>query len=103
MWTRRDILTPFVARVGAGIIFARGGFCSKPETIFETAMISSGNNYPSLDMRANRLTDICVALHRRQVLASIEHDLGISSSELRGKLDSLVVEGLVKTSPTAMP
>lgn len=100
MWTRRDILTPFVARVGAGIIFARGRFCAKQETIFETAMISSGNNYPSLDMRANRLTDICVALHRRQALASIEHDLGISPSELRGKLDSLVVEGLVKTSPS---
>jgi hypothetical protein len=51
-------------------------------------------------MRANRLTDICVALHRRKAAASIEGDLGISPAELRGRLDSLVTAGLVKTSPS---
>lgn len=100
MWTRRDILAPFVARVGSDIIFARGGFCAKQETIFENKMISSGNNYPSLNIRANRLTGICVALHRRKGLAPIERDLGISSAELRGRIDSLVTAELVKRSPS---
>ena len=98
MWTRRDILAPLVTRVGAGIIFARGGFCSKQETIFEKKLISSGHNSPSLNISANRLTEICVALHRRKALAPIERDLGISSAELRGRVDSLVTAGLVKRS-----
>ena len=100
MWTRREIFAPFAARVGAGILIARGGFCAEQETIFENNMISSGNNYPSLDMRANRLTDICVALHRRRGLARIERDLGISAADLQGRIDSLVTAGLVTRSPS---
>ncbi len=51
-------------------------------------------------MRADRLTEICVALHRRKAAASIERDLGISSADLRGRVDSLVAAGLVKRSPS---
>jgi len=100
MWTRRNILAPIVARVGAGIMFASDGFGAKQETIFENKMISSGNNFPSLNIRANRLTEICVALHRRKGLATIERDLAISFPELQGKIDSLVSAGLVKGSPS---
>ena len=66
MWTRRNLLATFATRAGAGVICARGGFCATQETIFENKMISSGNNYPSLNIRADRFTDICVALHRRK-------------------------------------
>lgn len=97
MWTRRDVLASFLTRVGAGAICTRTGFCATQETVFENKMISSGNNYPSLKI-TNRLTDICVALHRRKVLALIERDLGIPSAELRDSVDSLVTAGLVKGS-----
>ena len=59
-------------------------------------MISSGNNFPTVNMRTNRLTSICVALHRRKAEASIESDLGISPAELHERIDSLVKAGLVK-------
>jgi hypothetical protein len=58
-------------------------------------MISSGNNYPSLNIRANQLTEICVALHRRGS-DSIERDLGISPAELRNRINSLVTAGLAE-------
>ncbi len=99
MSTRRSFLASLSTRIGAGALCAHGGLCQKQETIFECKMISSGNNYPSLDVRANRLTDICVALHRRKPAASIESDLGISSTDLRSRIDSLVSAGLVKESP----
>jgi hypothetical protein len=100
MWTRRNFLLSFVPRFGAGVICASDGLCAKQETTFESKMISEGNNYPSLNMQANRLTSICVALHRRKAAASIEGDLGISPAELRGRIDSLVTAGLVKKSPS---
>ncbi len=100
MPTRRKFLSSFSTCVGAGAVCARGGFCAKQETIFETKMISAGNNYPSLNIKANRLTEICVALHRRKAAASIEGDLGISSAELRGRVDSLATAGLVKRTPS---
>ena len=100
MWTRRDFFASFVTRLGAGAICVRSGLSAKPETIFESKMISAGNNYPSLNIRANRLTEICVALHLRKALASIERDLGISSAELRDRVDSLMTAGLVKSSPS---
>ncbi len=99
MWTRRDVLASFLTRVGASAICARSGFCAKQETIFENKMISSGNNFPSLNIRANQLTEICVALHRRKAVASIERDLEISPAELRNRINSLVTAGLVKRSP----
>lgn len=100
MWTRRDVLAPLVAQFGAGIIFARGGFWANQETVFENKMISSGSNYPSLNIKTNRLTEICVALHRRKPLAAIGGDLDFPSAELQGRVDSLVTAGLVKKSPS---
>ncbi len=97
MWTRRNFLTPFAAGIGAGVLLARSGFCQR-ETTFETKLISAGDNYPSLNIRANRLIEICVALHRRKDLALIGRDLGVSPEELRGRIDSLVAEGLVRES-----
>ena len=100
MWTRRKFIASFSSRLGAGVTCARAGLCAKQETIFESGLIAALNDRPSLNMKANKLIEICVALHGRKEAAAIEEDLGISSAELRGRIDSLVTAGLVKRSPS---
>lgn len=63
-------------------------------------MISSGNNFPSVNVRTDRLIDVCVALHRRRTPASIAEDLALSGEELGRRLDSLLEAELVKRRPS---
>ena len=78
----------------------RSGLCAEQETTFETKMISSGDNFPTVNMRTNRLTSICVALHRQTPAASIASDLGISLDELQSRIDSLIKAELAKKAPS---
>ena len=98
MQTRRRFLLSGVAGVGAPAIPPCAEPGAKERTIFEPKMISAGNNRPSVNLRADRLIEICVALHRRRMMASIEQESGGSPDEFRRKLDSLIQAELVKKS-----
>ena len=100
MWTRRSFFLSAMPCVGAAVVGTRSGFCAEQETTFETKMISSGDNFPTVNMRTNRLTSISVALHRQKAAASIESDLGISPAEFQTRIDSLVKAELVKKTPS---
>ncbi len=63
---------------------------------YETEMISSGNNFPTVDLRKNHLSDLIILLHHRISLRNIQNDFAWSEETLTGKLDTLLQQGLIK-------
>ncbi len=76
------------------------GLCQEIEGIlgsdFEYKMISSGRNYPTVNLRVNNLGDICVLLHCRIPPEQIRNYFHWSEPEFQNRLDILLREGLIK-------
>ncbi|MBP3041296.1 hypothetical protein J9303_17670 [Bacillaceae bacterium Marseille-Q3522] len=63
---------------------------------YERKLISSGNNYPAINMAKGYLDLICVLLHERNRLDEIQDALSISKVQLNNNLKKLLTEGLLK-------
>ncbi|MCD4792095.1 MAG: hypothetical protein K8R54_02590 [Bacteroidales bacterium] len=78
------------------------------ESEYETKMISSGKNYPTVSLEKNNLGDISVLLHHRVPVEDIKKHYNWSDSIFQTKLEMLLKEGLIKKDkkydylPTAM-
>lgn len=63
---------------------------------YEYKMISSGKNYPTVNIRDNNLGDICILLHHRVSVNEICRHYGWTEQNLQARLDTLLKEGLIK-------
>ena len=63
---------------------------------YEYKMISSGRNYPTVDIQANHLGEICILLHHRVPVEEINRYFHWSDQELQSRLDILLKENLIK-------
>ncbi|MDX8366276.1 hypothetical protein [Cytobacillus sp. IB215665] len=63
---------------------------------YESRLISTGNNYPDIDISKDQLNELCVLLHARVSMDEIVSLLSISEVDLMQKIDKLRLEGLVK-------
>lgn len=64
--------------------------------VFENKIISSDDNFPSLDMSKSKLDTLCILLHQKVKKEEIITLLKISERDLELKIESLKKEGLVK-------
>ncbi|MBD3287274.1 hypothetical protein GF337_00585 [candidate division KSB1 bacterium] len=66
------------------------------DSTYQTKMISSGNNSPTIDLRQNHLSDLIVLLHHRIALRNIQNYFTWSDEKLNSKLDTLLHQDLIK-------
>ncbi len=78
------------------------------ESKYESKMISSGKNYPTISLRRNNLDDISILLHHRIPVEDIKKHYNWSDSIFQTKLEMLLKQDLIKKDkehdylPTAM-
>ena len=63
---------------------------------YQHKMISSGRNFPTVNLQRNHLGDICILLHHRISGDDIRAYYGWTTEVYQGKLDTLLAEGLLK-------
>ena len=78
------------------------------ESKYETKMISSGKNYPTISLQKNNLDDISILLHHRVPIEDIQKYYNWPDSLFQTKLEMLLQQDLIKKDkeydylPTAM-
>ena len=63
---------------------------------YEYKMISSGNNYPEVDITKKNLIELCVLLHEKCTLEEIKQHFQWSHEELTNRLELLMKEDLIR-------
>lgn len=63
---------------------------------YEHKMISSGRNFPTVNIQADNLGDVCVLLHHRVPAEKIRAHFGWAEEKLQSKLDVLLRQNLIK-------
>jgi DNA-binding MarR family transcriptional regulator len=63
--------------------------------VFEQKMISSGDNFSSINLNSKHYEAICIALHQGIVLRKLEEQIGIDGRTLQEQIDELWKEGLL--------
>jgi hypothetical protein len=79
--------------IGSAVLTAQ---TKQPHTTYVGKMISSGRNYPTVDINQDGLLELCAELHQRVELPSIRERHGWSEADLASRLDRLKHAGLVK-------
>jgi hypothetical protein len=69
-------------------------------TVYEAKMISSGRNFPSVDINQDGFIPLCVALHKRLPLDTIREQQGWTEGDLAWRIERLKRAGLVSQSPS---
>lgn len=65
---------------------------------YDYKMISSGQNFPAVNVRREHRGDIAILLHERLPLSSIREHFGWSGQQMQQRLDELVSAELVRRS-----
>ena len=88
----------FFALLGL-LLIPTPGICQDIEKIlasdYEYKMISSGRNYPTVNIQADHLGEICILLHHRVPIEEIKRHFHWSDQELQSRLDTLLKENLI--------
>ena len=66
------------------------------ESDYEYKMISSGNNFPSVNIQTGNLGDICILLHHRIPAQDIQRHFHWSDQEFQRRIDVLLKENLIR-------
>lgn len=59
-------------------------------------MISSGDNFPTVNLRRDNLSDLVLLLHHRVSLDSVRSHFGWTEEDLHGRIEHLIGAGIVR-------